>query len=661
MLRVSTPWLLSAVVVLWAGPSLAWIYPEHRDIAILSVEKLEPERREVFDRLWSEAREGSDRLCPEGADTAQSTTPTCIDWAAFSAIAGDHSCSAADALNIVLESEWILDVADIAAQLKLDLADVEVSATAEQAPRSEGVVRDFRRRMASEGVRAQRINALRTADTRLQRADPEYATRAGSNNAHFLLARPKTDTTAMEYAAITIRPESELNAVGLYTWYHLRALEKAHRIARGDLSPEQRRAYARAMFVDEAFALHFLEDIFAAGHVAGTWGDASQRKGTHDYYNEAGLEAFRWGREGTGVVLMGDAHMRPQDAELAAAAVGKSVSQVLDVAAGREGAPEFEIDVEISSSPEAFDVCQSEMMPEPSEGRLWARDVKESVSEILVPTAVPNLGPGLGAMPRFRAEVGPFVGLAASIDGRGIFGGFVPGQSAGAMGGLDIAARVGMGLDGVIGESGDGLVFAQVGLRGDTASSSSLSEGDTVAEFGSISAAIPSRLALSTRFRMPFFVIPGDLLFLSPVYFFSPETYTKMAVTAGNGGLIPWQQGLATSIGRFQFVLGRELGVNFYGIIGDDDRLVYPGGALGSGQNRLLDYSSTLFDVPVLEYRPYRSFSSNQSSQLLFQLFFGADVPSKGRVILPEGEPSVDLETVWSVGLRFTFDWRYYL
>ena len=24
-------------------------------------------------------------------------------------------------------------------------------------------------------------------------------------------------------------------------------------------------------------------------HVAGTWGDASQRKGTHDYYNEAGL------------------------------------------------------------------------------------------------------------------------------------------------------------------------------------------------------------------------------------------------------------------------------------------------------------------------------------------------------------------------------------
>ena len=41
----------------------------------------------------------------------------------------------------------------------------------------------------------QRLNALRTADTRLQRADPQYATRAGSNNAHFLLPRPRTDTT----------------------------------------------------------------------------------------------------------------------------------------------------------------------------------------------------------------------------------------------------------------------------------------------------------------------------------------------------------------------------------------------------------------------------------------------------------------------------------
>ena len=62
------------------------------------------------------------------------------------------------------------------------------------------------------------------------------------------------------------------------------------------------------MFADEAYAIHFLQDMFAAGHVAGTWGDASQRKGTHDYYNERGLKVSTW--DGDIAVLTGDAWMR---------------------------------------------------------------------------------------------------------------------------------------------------------------------------------------------------------------------------------------------------------------------------------------------------------------------------------------------------------------
>ena len=89
------------------------------------------------------------------------------------------------------------------------------------------------------------------------------------------------------------------------------------------------------MLFDEAFALHFLEDMYASGHVAGSWGDVSQRKGTHDFYNQNGLEVFTWkGRDRT-IVLMGDAHMRPEDAELAAKAVRTSLEQVLDTATGR--------------------------------------------------------------------------------------------------------------------------------------------------------------------------------------------------------------------------------------------------------------------------------------------------------------------------------------
>jgi hypothetical protein len=131
-----------------------------------------------------------------------------------------------------------------------------------------------------------------------------------------------------------------------------------------------------------------------------------------------------------------------------------------------------------------------------------------------------------------------------------------------------------------------------------------------------------------------------------------------MAVTAGNGGLIPWQSGFATPIGRFQFVLGRELGVIFYGITGTD-QILAPG-VTGGSPIRVVAYRSTAFDIPILDYRVYRSFASNQSSRLQFQLFTMLDMPHSAHVTNPPGAPNVDLRNVWSVGIRLVFDWRYY-
>jgi len=74
----------------------------------------------------------------------------------------------------------------------------------------------------------------------------------------------------------------------------------------------------------------------------------------------------------------------------------------------------------------------------------------------------------------------------------------------------------------------------------------------------------------------------------------------------------------------------------------------------------LIQYKSIQFDMPILEYRPYRAFSSNQSTALLFQLFAAADVPRSASVVSPAGDPLPDLRTVWSIGLRMVFDWRYY-
>ena len=301
------------------GPALAWIYPEHRDISVLAVQGLDPARRADFDRLWQAARAGDEqRLCADSADVTQGVTPSCIDWAGLPAIAGDHSCSAAEMLETVRRSDWILTVADVAAQLKDDLARIPITAKPGPGGAGNDIRTDIQRRLADEGSRAKRSNALRAADTRLQRADPQYASRADTNLAHFMLPRPDTNLDAGAYAAYALRPGVDLNAAGVYARFHLSALQKASRLADERLSPEERRALARAALFDEAFALHFLQDVFAAGHLAGSWGDVSQRKGTHDFYNQNGIEVFTWQRRERTVVLMGDAHMRPEDAALAA-------------------------------------------------------------------------------------------------------------------------------------------------------------------------------------------------------------------------------------------------------------------------------------------------------------------------------------------------------
>ena len=663
--RLSHSNLLTALA--WAlcfapAPASAWVYPEHRDIAVLAVVGLDDERGAVFEQLWAQARTGNEqRLCEQGADSAQGLTPTCIDWAALAGIAGDHSCSSQRMLDTVLDSEWILVVADVAAQLKADLSRIPITAPAQQQVQDGDLIATAREQLASDKHQAERVNALRTADIRLQRADPHYATRADANLAHFLLARPDTRLDADEYGVLALRAGSDLNAAGVYAWFHISALHKASRLNNATLPPTQRAELARSALFDEAFALHFLQDIYASGHVAGSWGDVSQRKGTHDFYNQAGLEVFTWqGRDQT-IVLMGDAHMRPQDAELAAAAARKSLAQVLDQAAGLPQGYILPPAPDTVSGADAFDICSTTAFPDRGValGQRGKGPYSPVFNEILLDAPVPGLGPGLGALPRSRSEVGTFIGLAGTMDTRYLEGGFVPTENQGGwISGLDIGFRAGLGLEGTMGDAGDGLVFGQLGLRADTASTNNAEDTALENLGGSLSAAIPARGGLSARIRMPFYLIPGDLLLLSPMYLFDRERYMQMAVTAANGGLFSLEQGWATRYGRFQFILGREIGATMFGTLGND-QLAAPSSPPG-GAGRVVDYKSIYLDLPILEYRPYRAFSSNQSSSVIFQLFGGADIPYDDSVSYPPDAQPISLDTVYSLGLRMVFDWRYY-
>jgi hypothetical protein len=648
-----------AILLGFARTASAWVYPEHRDIAILAVEGLDPGRRAKFDQLWVEAREGHElRLCEQSADVGQGLNPQCIDWPAMSGLSGDHSCSSSQMLDAVTNSGWVLEVAGVAAQLKVDLAAVGTPAhTAGESPQI--TLERLRRQFEDSAVRAKRMNAQRTSDMHMQRVDPEYATRAGANNAHFLLARPRTDFSANEYAQLTRKEGSEINAIGVWGWYHLSALQKATRLAQEQLTAEERSALARSALADEAFGLHFLEDAYAAGHVAGTWGDVSRRKGTHDHYNQSGIEVSTWQGGSTTVVLTGDAHMRPEDAEVAAATVRLSLEQLIDTATGQARKTNFPHTPGAPAQPDTLDVCQNDKLPPRPAAMRTPSESAEFGVEVVQRTPVPGLAEGLGALPRFRAEVGPFIGVGALMDVRYLDGSFIGTQrNAGVMAGADLSVRVGVGLEGVLGDSGDGLLFLGLGIRGDSPSSSKFADTSLAEQGGSLTAAIPSRYGYSARIRMPFYLIPGDLLLAAPLYWLSERTYQNMAVTAANGGLIPWQVAWATRFGRFQFVLGREVGVAFYGLQSGDTLLVpsvTPGGAPA-----LAEFKSTFIDVPILEFRPFRAFDTSQTAEIMVQVFFGVDIPRGGEVISPAGSPNVPLKSTYSIGIRGIFDWRHY-
>lgn len=380
--RIIKSALILVLISLQILPANAWVFPEHRDITVLAVQRLDADRHARLEALWAEARRGHDaRLCAEMADPAQGASPACIDFAAWAALSGDHSCSAREMLDTALNAPWAPGVVRVAGRLKA--------------------------RLAAASRPSDRSNAVRNSDLALQRTDPDYVTRASSNNAHFLLARSDVDMASEAYGLMALSPKAEVNAMGTYVWYHLRALERAGTIARGVVPADARADAVRAALADEAFALHFLEDSFAAGHVAGNWGGSAMRKGTHDYYSERGLALTTW--KGEHFVGQGDAYMKPADAERAANAVRDSLAQLVDAFAGK---------VELSGADEAkyaeanaFNVCTAAQFPTATGTR---KDV-EALIPILEQTPVPGLASGPGELPRFRTEMGTFFGITTGI------------------------------------------------------------------------------------------------------------------------------------------------------------------------------------------------------------------------------------------------------
>jgi hypothetical protein len=624
--RYGTLILLALLVVAAPQTAFAWIYPEHRDITATAIHEISPADEAVLDRLWSEARLGyENRLCAEPAAPDPPGRVTCLDLAAWPALAGDHSCSPADLLADVLEKPWALKVASVAAELKRMLA------------------------------KAKRPDQVRNADAwsnlEFERVDPEYSTRAGANNAHFLLPREGAPD-ARAYLDRALAEGAEINAIGIYLYFHLLAVGEARAFDPEAGDAASRAAAAREILALEAYGLHFLEDCFSAGHVAGTWGDTATRKGTHDYYDEFGLSTTTWG--GASVVLLGDSRMRPEDRDRAAAAVAASLGYVLSQL-GR-GSPNRAV------PKAALDSCKSSTMAVPERPAVTEAD-RQNLIEVLKMVPVPALTRGFGALPRFRSEIGPFYGLSTGAEVYWNSESFDPQVSGGFVNGsISLGARAGIGLDSLLADAADGLIFLEGGIRMESKQAASCQPGTTCppsVEVQSVVPQVPARTGIYARLRMPFWLIPGDLVLAAPILAFTaPDLLKKMAIRAANGGAIAWQRGLSTPVGRFQFVVGREATATFYGYSGGGDEFL----ALTPDLTAVYVVSlrSIRLEIPVLEYRPFREFATTQATSLSFQFGLGWDFPTKVSVQSRTGIPPPDYRTVPFGFLRLQFDWRRY-
>lgn len=625
---------LTLAITLVSVPATAWIYPEHRDIMARALQDLPQEQQRFFAALWSDARNGHEpRYCQEMV-TGDGRSAVCIDLAAWPAIAGDHSCSPDKFLAETLPSDWILKVAGVGAATKVGLENAK--------------------------NRDARLNQWALSNLKLQYVDADYVGRAAANNGHFLI--PRTTNNLDEYLAAALAEGTEPNAIGLYLYYHLGALGLAQQWAAAT-EPGVRTSLARQVLATEAFAVHFLEDTFSAGHVAGSWGSAAERKGTHDYYCEFGLDTGAW--DGTPMVLLGDAHIRPQDLQRTAGVVALSLTQVYDAAhsAGPAAKAAHSIEPAAAKDAAAFDSCTATRQPAAT---VTAKALPAAIP-IVEKTPVAGRGKDDVHVPHFRQEIGPFVGFSGDLTGGAAFGGYQSGNAAARWyATAEIEFRIGVGLEALTGSTGAGQAFLGIGY-----SYATPQNGPSDSQFAAAGVpVVPARRGITARLRVPFYVIPFDLLIVAPILAWaSPSAMTNMGIVAASGGLLRYERAFNTPIGAFQLLIGREVAATFWGYWGDGVEslgVIAPGATVPYNSDLVfLSYRVLGLDFPTLEYRPLREYSTNQALTFAIQIGWGVEFPNQVRyqskLTLPAATgPTPELATAWMIYLRIHFDTRYY-
>ena len=258
--------------------------------------------------------------------------------------------------------------------------------------------------------------------------------------------------------------------------------------------------------------------------------------------------------------------------------------------------------------------------------------------------------------PRARADIGPFVGAVAGLSSGPAFGGYDTASGWRFRTEFEVGARFGYGLEGVLTQAMDGQIWAQASFVADPAQLDASCPGcEGGRRTNPAFPRVPGRSALKLALRMPYYVIPFDLVLLGPILLLADPTAAQHVLfTSSGGGLLEIQRPISTPAGTFQFMAGREVGLTLWGYLGPENQFIPP----QTGSPQVVDFRSLEFDFPILEYVPPRAFATVLSLAAEFQLGFSVEFPQKP-TLQPGGTP-YDLGTSWFVYLRFRLDARKY-
>ncbi len=383
-----------AFVCAWAAPCRAWLFHEHAAVTVEGARTLPDAERRTLDSIWRVVRGAmpelplasdvgaTDSAVPDTCDAGPRCMRRQIGFGPLPALAGDHSCTP-DELGRVLEVPWVDDVLAEAERMEQALA---------------------------EGVGSgERLDEWHVHHLEMRSVDAGYRSRAAGSNAHFQLPR-RLGEELSEYVRRVVA--DEVNGMALYLNYHLAALSRAQQVHRVCPSGERQCLEPQAaalwgMLLTEAFALHFLEDAFSAGHVVGSYGSDNERMGTHDYYCRHGLEVTPWGG-GDSYHAHGDAHLTEVDRARVAAAVRVSLGQV--IGAVRDG---IASGMPVHGGRAGFDACAAGPSPR---GLTSAADwslVEDVTRQMIRPR------PSRPLPPRFATQLGAFLSITVAGGGGG--------------------------------------------------------------------------------------------------------------------------------------------------------------------------------------------------------------------------------------------------